>query len=100
MPDIEECFSTLGIPPSSSIEEIKSAYRDLVKVWHPDRFGSDDRLRVKAEEMTKRLNLAFEFLERTFAGKKSHGQSPPRKEQVPNREKLFSGRISVSCRVV
>ena len=37
-------------------------YRDLVKVWHPDRFGSDPRLRSKAEEKLAQINDAYRAL--------------------------------------
>jgi glyoxylase-like metal-dependent hydrolase (beta-lactamase superfamily II) len=34
----------------ASQDEIRQAYLDLVRVWHPDRFASDARLREIAEE--------------------------------------------------
>src|SRR5206468_12238720 len=40
-----EALDVLALRPGASALEIKGAYRDLVKVWHPDRFGSDPRLR-------------------------------------------------------
>jgi hypothetical protein len=47
--------------------EIKEAYRDLVKVWHPDRFGSDLRLRQKAELQLKLINEAYRVLQSNSA---------------------------------
>lgn len=47
--------------------EIKEVYRDLAKVWHPDRFGSDERLRRKAEDKLKQINDAYRVL-RTNGG--------------------------------
>jgi hypothetical protein len=44
----EEALKILGLEQGATPDEIKQAYRDLVKVWHPDRFGSDVRLRSKA----------------------------------------------------
>ena len=40
----------LEVEPGASLEEIKQAYRDQTKVWHPDRFANDVRLQKKAEE--------------------------------------------------
>lgn len=60
--DIEECRKVLGIPPGASLPEIKQAYRDLVKVWHPDRFLHDPHLQSKAQEKLKELNLAYQML--------------------------------------
>ena len=63
MNDMSKWYQILDLEPGASPEEVKQAYRDMVKVWHPDRFGSDERLRGKAEEMQKEINLAFERLE-------------------------------------
>jgi curved DNA-binding protein CbpA len=32
---IANSYLVLELKPGASLEEIKSAYRDLVKVWHP-----------------------------------------------------------------
>ncbi len=47
---------------SANAAEIMVDYRDLIEVWHPDRFAHNERLRHKAEEMTKRLNVAYQRL--------------------------------------
>ena len=52
----------LGLPDEASLEDATAAYRDLVRVWHPDRFPGDARLRRKAEEQTRLLNQAISFL--------------------------------------
>jgi hypothetical protein len=46
-------------------QEIRRAYRVLVKVWHPDRFQSDQKLKEDAEAKLKDINSAFEFLTST-----------------------------------
>jgi hypothetical protein len=62
MNEISRCCRVLGVKHGASLEEVKKVYRDLVQVWHPDRFAGNDRLRAKAEEQTKEINLAFEYL--------------------------------------
>lgn len=54
-------LALLGVGEAASTEEIRASYRDLVKVWHPDRFGGDWALQLKAEEQLKHLNAALEF---------------------------------------
>jgi len=62
MSDIKKCFEILGLLPGATDEEIKEAVRDLVKVWHPDRFNSDPRLQRKAQEKLKEINEAYEAI--------------------------------------
>jgi hypothetical protein len=52
----------LGLTPGASAQEAKAAYRDLAKVWHPDRFAHDPRLQRKAEEQLKGINDAYQRL--------------------------------------
>jgi DnaJ domain len=58
-----EALEVLALQPGATPSEIKEAYRDLVKVWHPDRFGSDVRLRQKAEDKLKQVNEAYRVLQ-------------------------------------
>src|SRR5215467_10875281 len=53
---------TLEVGLGASIEDIRQAYRDQTKVWHPDRFSNDARLQKKAEEKIKQINLAYRRL--------------------------------------
>jgi hypothetical protein len=57
--DLRECYRLLEVDPGDSEEQVKRAYRDLVKVWHPDRFTDDPRLQVRAQEKLKSINLAY-----------------------------------------
>jgi len=59
---MDEYFKVLGLSPGASPEEIRQAYKDLVNVWHPDRFTHDPRLQQKAQEELKKINDAFEKL--------------------------------------
>lgn len=59
-PDIH--YQVLEIEPGASKDDIKQAYKDLVKVWHPDRFSDDLRLQQKAEKKLRQINAAYEFL--------------------------------------
>ncbi len=63
MDDLSKAYLTLGLKNGASLDEIKQAYRDLVKVWHPDRFGHDERLRLIAQEKLKEINGAYELLQ-------------------------------------
>jgi len=67
-----EAYRTLDIEPGASLEEVKKSYRELVRVWHPDRFTHDPRLQKKAQEKLKQINLAYEII------CKSKAEKPPR----------------------
>jgi hypothetical protein len=56
-------LETLGLEPGASRDDVKKAYRDLSKVWHPDRFIGDPALQRKAEEQLKAINDAYRHLE-------------------------------------
>jgi len=59
---INRYIEILGLKPGASEEEITQTYRDLVNVWHPDRFVGNPRLQKKAEEKIKEINLAYEYI--------------------------------------
>ena len=60
MDDILESYRILDIGPNASLEEVKRAYRELARVWHPDRFPNDVLLHQKAQEKLKQINIAYE----------------------------------------
>jgi len=60
--DTLRALRVLGLPPSATAEDIGNAWRDLAKVWHPDRFPQDERLQRKAGDNLKRINEAREVL--------------------------------------
>ena len=59
MNEINRYYKILELEPAASLEEVKKAYRDLVKVWHPDRFSDNQRLQKKANEKLAEINAAY-----------------------------------------
>ena len=62
MTDLAKYYQILGLETNASPERVKQAYRDLVQVWHPDRFAHDERLRRVAQEKLKEINGAYEII--------------------------------------
>jgi DnaJ domain len=54
----EDFYKVLGVSPTASADEIKSAYRELVKKYHPDLF-STSREKGRANEKLQRINEAY-----------------------------------------
>ncbi len=58
--DIRRSFQILELEPGVSEAEVRQAYKDIVSVWHPDRFSNNPRLRARAEEKVKEINRSYE----------------------------------------
>ncbi len=52
-------YQVLGVPRGATDEEIKKAYRDLARKYHPDNYH-DDPLADLAQERMKEINAAYE----------------------------------------
>lgn len=59
---MNEYYELLELQPRASIEEIQAARRELLQVWHPDRFEHRPDLARRAEEKSKRINDAADKL--------------------------------------
>lgn len=54
-------YEILGIREDSTKEEIKKAYRELAKKYHPDQYG-DNPLKDLAEDKMRDINEAYDYL--------------------------------------
>lgn len=80
MDTLEDCLEALGLHPGASWDDITTAYRDLMRVWHPDRFPNDQRLKRRAEQESQKINAAMEQLRRSF----KQGIPLPRRKPIPS----------------
>lgn len=59
---IAEAYRALGLPPGSDLAALQARYKQLVRVFHPDRFQSPGDKEF-AENELKKLNSARELIE-------------------------------------
>ncbi len=88
-------LAVFGLARNATPAEIKDAHRTLTKVWHPDRFQTDERLRVQAEEKLKEINSAYQLLTAIPSGSTQTRKSA----QVSQEEESQQARTSASAHV-
>lgn len=54
-------YLVLGVSPTASDEEIKKAYRDLARKYHPDNYYGSDLADLASEKM-KEINEAYDTI--------------------------------------
>ncbi len=57
-PDIQNCYRVLDLKEGVALQAVREAYREGMKVWHPDRFPGDPKLQRRATEKAKEINEA------------------------------------------
>lgn len=56
---VRDPYQVLGVPNTATDEEVKKAYRDLARKYHPDNYH-DNPLADLAQERMKEINEAYE----------------------------------------
>ena len=67
-------YQILGVPETASDEEVKRAYRELARKYHPDNYH-DNPLADLAQEKMKDINAAYEQITKMRSGAKGGGDS-------------------------
>ena len=55
-------YKVLGVSPNASDDEIKAAYRQLAKKYHPDNYANNP-LADLAEEKMREINEAYDMIQ-------------------------------------
>lgn len=67
-------YEILGVKENASDEEIKRAYRELAKKYHPDQYG-DNPLKNLAEERMRDINEAYDYLTKNKGNSRNNYQT-------------------------
>ncbi len=52
----------LGVNENTSLQDLKTIYRNMMKNWHPDKFMEDHEQKELAEAKSKHIIEAYHFL--------------------------------------
>ena len=67
-------YQILNIPPTATDEEVKRAYRDLARKYHPDNYH-DNPLADLAQEKMKEINEAYDQIQKQRKASSAASQS-------------------------
>jgi DnaJ-domain-containing protein 1 len=59
-PVVTPWYEILKVSPDASYDEVKTAYQNLIRQYHPDKVASlGDELKELSEKKTKEINVAY-----------------------------------------
>jgi DnaJ-domain-containing protein 1 len=63
-PSLRRDYATLEVAFAAPFADVRKSYKRLLHKYHPDRFSGDAEKQTLANEVTQRLNEAFDRIER------------------------------------
>ncbi|MGE5445926.1 MAG: universal stress protein [Ignavibacteriales bacterium] len=92
--NVDESIELFGLNRNFTKTQLEQAYRDLVQVWHPDRYSYNPRLQRKAEAKLKEINNAYELLQKVLASSnKESGKEPSQRSTHSKHGETYSDNI-------
>lgn len=85
---MKDPYKILGVSKNASDDDIKDAYRELVKKYHPDNYDADNPLRDLANEKMQEINEAYDEIQKMRARK---GKSSSNSNSSSNYDYYYSG---------
>ncbi len=87
-------YEVLGVAPDAGEDEVKKAYRELAKKYHPDNYANSEFSDIANEKM-KEINEAYdEILRRRAGGGTSSSSSSQQSGQLSRiRQLIAAGRL-------
>ena len=60
--NLKEAYAKLGIPPTSSLEQVERAFKKEIRKYHPDRYATDPEKAKTATKVSQMLTEAYELI--------------------------------------
>ncbi len=94
-------YKVLGVERTDSDEDIKKAYRSLIKKYHPDKY-QDNPLEDLAEEKVREINEAYDQImaERKGGGVAGNSNRSSNPQYMDVRRAIDGGRLDEAERVL
>jgi DnaJ-domain-containing protein 1 len=69
-PSLRRDYATLEVAFAAPMTDVRRSYKRLLHKYHPDRFAGEAEKQTLANEVTQRLNTAFDRIERAHKARK------------------------------
>ncbi|MDZ7994487.1 MAG: DnaJ domain-containing protein [Nostoc sp. EfeVER01] len=86
--DINHIYNIFGLKPGASADEVKQAYRQMAKTWHPDCF-IEPQQKLEAEEKIKEINQAYARLKSSQPSQTNQSASTTKIDLTPSNAESF-----------
>jgi len=65
---LAQAYAALEVPRTATLAEVKKAWRNQLRKYHPDIHSSDAEKQALAHEVSQQLNDAYDLIEKHLGG--------------------------------